>query len=112
MPPRPTWSNLIPGLIALTTLIGVVAAVLLFTGVGKIRGDTQLVHVVTNQARGVTKGTEVWLSGQKIGAVEDIGFRRPTADSSGTVVLTLKLRAEDAALVRRDSRVRVRAGSS
>lgn len=112
MPPHLSWRDLIPGLIALATLIGVGAAVLLFTGVGRIRGDTQHVHVVTTQARGVTRGTEVWLSGQKIGVVEDIGFRGPSSDSSGTVVLTLKLRASDATLVRRDSRVRVRAGAN
>lgn len=112
MPPRLPWSKLLPGLIALTLVILLCVGVLVFAGVNKIRGETMRLYVLTTQARGLMVGSEVWLAGQKIGVVEALGFRLPTADTLGRVVIALKVRAKDAEMLRRDSPVQVRPGGN
>lgn len=107
-----TWRSLVPGLIAVAVLIGIGIAVLVYGSVGRIRGDTITIHARAAQARGVMRGTEVWLEGQRVGLVEDIGFRPASADTLGRVVITMDVRAKDAGQIRRDSEIRVRAGTS
>ena len=112
MPPRLSWRNLIPGLIALTILVIVGIGVLTFAGVGKMRGETMRIHVLTDQARGVMAGSEVWLDGQKAGVVDHIGFRVPSSDTLHRVVISADVRVEASAGLRHDSRIHVRAGGS
>jgi len=112
MAPRLSWSNLFPGLIALATMIAIVVGVVLYAGVGKLRGEKMRLYVLTNQARGVMKGTEVWLAGQKVGTVEDITFRQPDADSSARVVIVVDVKVDGAEQIRRNSDVQVRSGTS
>jgi hypothetical protein len=112
MPPRLTWSNLIPGLIALTVIVIVVGAVLYYGGVGKVRGDTVRIHVLTDQARGLMPGSDVWLDGQNVGVVHHIGFRVPSADTLHRVVIAADVKTEAAAKLRDDSRISVRAGGN
>lgn len=111
MPPRTSWSNLLPGLIALAVVIAIAIGVIAFGGVGRVRGDTMRLYVVTDQAQGVIGGTDVWLVGQKIGAVDRVDFRAPT-DDSARVVLQLSVREADAGQVRHDSRVSIRTGGN
>lgn len=112
MPPRLSWSTLIPGLIALAVLVGIGAGVLAFSGVGKVRGAKARLHVLTDQARGLMPGSEVWLDGQKVGTVEHVGFRPPSADTLHRVVLSLDILTEAGERLRDDSRIRVRAGGN
>jgi phospholipid/cholesterol/gamma-HCH transport system substrate-binding protein len=112
MAPRLSWSKLVPGLIALTVLVVVVGGVLMFAGIGQIRGEKLHLYVLTNQARGVMRGTEVWIAGQKVGLVEDVDFRPPSNDSLGRLVVAISMRKRDADQIRRDSRAQVRAGAS
>lgn len=110
MPPRISWRNLLPGILAFAAVILIAVSVLVFAGVGKIRGEKVTLYILTNQARGVMRGTEVWLAGQKIGLVDAIAFRRPGADTSARVVLVVRVKKRDAAQIRRDSRVQLRPG--
>lgn len=110
MPQRISWSNLFPGLAAFAAVLLIAAGVLRFAGVGRVRGEKVQLYVLTDQARGVMRGTEVWLVGQKIGLVDDIRFQPPTDDTTGRVVLVLRVRKRDAEPLRRDSDVQVRAG--
>lgn len=112
MAPRASWSNLLPGLIGLAAVVLIAIGVLVFAGVGEMRGDTIRLFVRTDQARGLIKGSEVWLEGQKIGLVERIGFLSPDADTAARVVIEIEVREKDAAAIRRDSRVQVRAGAN
>jgi phospholipid/cholesterol/gamma-HCH transport system substrate-binding protein len=112
MPARLTWRRLLPGLIAAAAIVFVTIGVLVFAGVGKVRGDKIRLYVLTNQARGIMKGSDVWLAGQKIGTIEHIGFAAPSADSGGRVVIAVDVLERDAGQIRRDSRVRVRAGAN
>ena len=111
MPPRTTWSSLLPGLIALAVVLTIAVVVMVVGGIGRVRGDTMRLYVVTNQAQGVIGGTDVWLVGQKIGTVDGVEFRAPT-DDSARVVLKLSVREKDAGQVRHDSRVILRTGGN
>jgi hypothetical protein len=112
MPPRTSWSSLLPGLIALAVVVSIAIGVVVFGGVGKERGDTMRLYVLTNAAQGVMGGTEVWLVGQKVGTVDRIDFRSPETDTSMRVVLALSVRREDAGQIRQDSRAQIRTGGS
>jgi hypothetical protein len=112
MPARLTWRKLIPGLIAATVIVLVTVAVLVFAGVGQVRGEKIRLYVLTDQAQGIMRGSDVWLVGQQIGTIDHIGFAAPTADSGSRVVIAIDVRKRDAQQLRRDSRVRVRAGAN
>jgi len=112
MPQRLTWRTLIPGLIALAVVLAVAIGVLMFAGIGGVRGPTIRLYIVTNQARGVLHGTEVWLSGQKIGVVDGVTFRPPSSDTSARVVIATTVRKHDAEQIHRDSRAEIRAGGN
>src|SRR5688500_20386685 len=111
-PRRSGWKQLIPGLIALACVVGAALAVLMFARIGALRGAKVTLYSASNEARGVMKGTEVWLAGKKIGAVSEINFRSIHADSgSGArVVLTLSVLEKWLHLIRRDSYMQVRPG--
>lgn len=112
MPTRVTWRNLIPGLIALAVVALLAVAVWLFAGIGQLHGDTMRLYVATNEARGVLRGTEVWLAGQKVGLVERVTFSPPTTGTSTRVLITMVVRRQDARQIRKDSRADIRAGTS
>jgi hypothetical protein len=99
-------------LIAAAVIVVVTIGVLVFAGVGEVRGAKIRLYVLTNQAQGIMRGSDVWLAGQKIGTIEHIGFAAPTPDSGGRVVIAVDVRKQDAEQIRRDSRVRVRAGAN
>lgn len=112
MSPRLTWSKLIPGLIALGLVVAIATAVIVFAGVGRIHGDTIRLYVVTNQARGLMNGSDVWLGGQRVGAVTDVDFLPPGADTTARVVVVMDVKTDDAVQIRRDSEVQIRAGGN
>lgn len=110
MAPRVSWSSILPGLIALTAVLLIAAGILMFGGVGRIRGATIRLFVATNQARGVMRGTEVWIAGQKVGQVKDIAFRPPSTDTTSRLLIETRVRKRDAIQIRRDSRAEIRTG--
>lgn len=112
MPPRLTWNKLVPGLIALAAIVTITIGVLIFAGVGRVRGETVRVLVLTDQAHGLIPGSEVWVDGQKAGNVHHIGFRPPSADTLHRVVIGMDVRRDAAAQLRDDSRVRLRSGGT
>ena len=112
MPARLSWRHVIPGLIALAIMAGTVVAVMMFSGVGTIRGDTQKLFIATGHARGLINGSEVWLAGQKIGIVEEMGFMPLTADSSSRLLVIATVMQDAANQIRRDSKVMIRSGGT
>jgi phospholipid/cholesterol/gamma-HCH transport system substrate-binding protein len=112
MPSRLSWSKLLPGLVALAAVIAIAMGVLLFAGVGEVRGEKTHLFVLSDQARGVMRGTEVWLEGQKVGLVDAVHFRAPSTDAATRVLIAVSVLSRDADQIRRDSRAQVRAGTS
>ncbi len=91
---------------------GMFGAVLVFARVGSLHGPTARLFLATDQARGVIRGTEVWRSGVKIGAVSDIQFRSIAVDTSQRVLVAFEVRELFLPEIRRDTYAQIRTGSS
>lgn len=109
---RLSWRHVIPGLIAVAALAGIVVAVMLFSGVGKVRGDKQRLLVTAGHARGLINGSDVWLAGMKVGRVERMDFLPATADSQSRLLILATVQQSAAPQIRRDSRVLIRSGGA
>ena len=110
---RLSWSDVRGGLIACTVLVVAAAATLKFSRVGALHGDTFLVYATVGDASGVMKGSEVWLSGQKIGKVTNIQFRSPqSADTLHRVAIEMEVLSQYSDAMRRDAVGQIRSGGS
>jgi phospholipid/cholesterol/gamma-HCH transport system substrate-binding protein len=111
-PDKTSWRSLIPGLIAITVIVLSTIALLMFAQVGALHGDTVMVYAATDQARGLLKGSDVWLAGQKIGIVSDIKFRAISTDPSQRLLIELELLRKHLPQLRGDSYAQIRTGGS
>jgi phospholipid/cholesterol/gamma-HCH transport system substrate-binding protein len=110
---RLSWSDVRGGLIACLAIAAVAFAILKFMRVGALHGDTFPMYALVGEARGVTKGSEVWLSGQKIGQITDIRFRPPaTADTTTRIEIRMEVLEKDRRALRRDAVAQIRAGGT
>ncbi len=112
MPNRPQWQDLRTGIIAASVVVIGALLILVFGRVGIIHGKKITLFVTTDAARGVIRGTEVWLDGQKVGLVKGISFRPPTVAPSDRLVLEIHVLASARSHLRHDTRVDVRSGGS
>jgi hypothetical protein len=95
-----------------TLAVAAAAGILAFGRIGQLRGPTVHLFVATDESQGVIQGTEVWLAGEKVGVVRGTKLRPYTVDTSQRVLVDLDVRRADAVRIRRDSRARIRPGSS
>ena len=112
MPRSMRWRNLLPGLVGVAVLAAMILGVLLFARVGALHGRTFVLFTATAEARGVIPGTEVWLSGQKVGLVDAIRFRQPASDTTRRVLLELEILERYRRHIRRDSKTQIRSGGT
>ena len=111
--PHPTsWKHLSLGLVCAAAVLGGALAILIFGRVGMLHGDKFRLYVTTNAARGLIRGSEVWLDGQRVGNVVGVDFRPATAGSKERLVLNLELLEKSHSLIRRNSRIQIQAGTS
>ena len=75
---RLVWSDVRGGLLALLVLVAISVATLKYARVGALHGDRIRLYARAGEARGILKGSEVWLLGQKVGLVTDIRFLSPS----------------------------------
>jgi phospholipid/cholesterol/gamma-HCH transport system substrate-binding protein len=113
MPRRLSWSDVRGGLIACVVLVVAAVAILRFSRVGALHGDTFPLYATVGDASGVMKGSEVWLSGQKIGKITAITFRPPrSADTLHRVAIAMEILSKYGDAMRRDAVGQIRAGGS
>jgi phospholipid/cholesterol/gamma-HCH transport system substrate-binding protein len=112
MPRRASWTELTVGLIALAVLACVGFGVLVFARIGQLHGDTFRLYALTGEARGVIRGSEVWLAGQKVGVVKDIAFMAPTSSASSRILIAMDVLSSARQGIRRNSTAQVRAGGT
>jgi len=112
MPRRASWRELTVGLIALALLACVGLGVLLFARIVQLHGDTFRLYALTGEARGVIRGSEVWLAGQKVGVVKDVAFMPPTAPASSRILIGMEVLSTAQQGIRRNSTAQVRAGGT
>ena len=110
---RLSWSDVRGGLIAFIAIVAVAVAILKFMRVGALHGDTFPMYALVGEARGVAKGSEVWLSGQKIGKITDIRFRPPeTSDSTNRIEISMVVLETHRYALHRDAVAQIRSGGS
>jgi hypothetical protein len=106
------WRDLKTGIIAFVAIVGGALSILLFAKVGALHGDTTDIYVVTDDAPGVLEGTEVWLSGQKVGLVRDIHFRPVSTDTTERLAIHLEILADRMKYIRKDAWADIRPGGN
>jgi phospholipid/cholesterol/gamma-HCH transport system substrate-binding protein len=110
---RLSWSDVRGGLIACVVLAVVAVAILRFSRVGALHGDTFPLYAMVGDATGLLKGSEVWLSGQKIGKITNIEFRSPQAsDTLHRVSIEMEILSRHSNALRHDATGEIRAGGS
>jgi ABC-type transporter Mla subunit MlaD len=112
MPRSLRWRKLVPGLLTLAAVSGLAFGILRYAQIGALRGDNYRLYAFTNEARGILKNSEVWLSGQRVGVVDDVEFRQVTTDTARRLRLTLRILTKHQALIRDDSYAQIRSGGS
>lgn len=112
MPRTQNWRSLLPGLIALAVIVVGGIAVLSFARVGALHGSTIRVYSSMAEARGVMKGTPVWLEGQPVGQVLSVGFLAPSADTGAHVLVAMDLLKRSVKYVRRDAVAQITSGGT
>jgi phospholipid/cholesterol/gamma-HCH transport system substrate-binding protein len=112
MPRIQNWRSLLPGVIAITVIIVGVMAVLSFARVGALHGSTIRVYSSMAEARGVMKGTPVWLEGQPVGQVVRVEFLPPSSDSNSNVLVVMDLLKRNVKYIRRDAVAQITSGGT
>lgn len=112
MPRRASWRELVIGLVSFAVLVGVSLCVLVFARVGRLHGSTFRLYALTGEARGVIRGSEVWLGGQKVGVVKDIGFMPPGRPLTERVLISMDVLSSARQGIRNNSTAQVRSGGT
>ena len=112
MAQRAGWRDLGVGLASVGGVLLIAALILVFGRVGALHGKTFRVYITTDAARGVIRGTEVWLDGQKVGLVKSVGFQPPSAPPSERLVLAVDVLDDVRPEVRANSRITIRSGAT
>jgi phospholipid/cholesterol/gamma-HCH transport system substrate-binding protein len=110
---RLSWFDVRGGLIAVIAMLLVAAATLKYSRLGNMHGDTMELVAHFGEARGLLVGSEVWLSGQKIGKVLTIQFRPPqSADTSARIEIRMTILAKYRPAIHRDAVATIQSGGS
>jgi len=109
---QPRWKDLRIGMLATCGVAAAAFLILVFGRVGVLHGRKFTLNVTTDAARGVIRGTDVWLDGKKVGVVSGVTFRPPSAPASDRLVISLSVLERDRSRIRKDSRIQVRSGGS
>ena len=110
---RLSWSDVRGGIIAVLAMLALVFVVMKYSRVGVLRGKTLTLYALVGEARGLLLGSEVWLSGQKIGKVTDIHFRSPSvSDTSSRIEIQMKVLAKYQPAIHADAIAQIRNGGT
>ena len=105
------WRHLRTGVIALGAVLVTTAATLKYARIGTLRGDTVRYYAAFATARNVMGGTEVWISGAKVGRVNSVHFAPPSADTSHRVVVEFEVLKKYRSQIRENSVARFGTGT-
>lgn len=112
MPRIQNWRSLLPGLLAVGMTVFLAVIVLAFARVGALHGATIRIYSTMSEARGVMKGTPVWLDGQSIGQVKGVEFLAPSADTSVHVAVVMDVLKRYQKFVHADAQAQIRSGGT
>jgi hypothetical protein len=110
---RLSWSDVRGGILACSAIGAVTFVVLKYARVGALHGDTMMLYALVGEARGVLVGSEVWLSGQKIGKITDIRFRPPAfSDTSARIEISMEVLERYRSAIHRDAVAQIQNGGT
>lgn len=109
---RIVWSDVRGGLVASVAIVVLAGVILKYSRVGALHGDTFRLHVMVGEAREVLTGSEVWLSGQKIGKITNIRFLPPSTDSTSRIAIDMEILERYRSAMRRDAVAQIQNGGS
>jgi hypothetical protein len=109
---RLRWSELRSGLLYTAAVAAVAGGILTFGRVGQLRGRKFTMYVTSDAARGLIRGSEVWLDGQVIGTVTGVAFQPAITSPKDRLVIAIRVIDEARPHIRRNTKVQVRAGTS
>lgn len=112
MPRRTSWRELVIGLVSFAVLVGLSLCVLVFARVGRLHGSTFRLYALTGEARGVIRGSEVWLAGQKVGVVKNIEFTSPGRPLTERLLISMDVLSSAREGIRHNSTAQVRSGGT
>lgn len=112
MPRQTSWHELVPGLASLAVVVTIGLGVLFLAPIGNLHGDTFRLYALTDEARGVIHGTEVWLAGQKVGVVKSVSFLPPSYPADARVLVTMDVLSDARNEIRHNSTAQVRTGGT
>jgi ABC-type transporter Mla subunit MlaD len=111
--PRPArWRDLRGGLISLGAIVGLSLGILFFGNVNSLHGSTMRLYAAVGSARGVLRGTEVWLYGRKVGLVDGVSFMPASTDTVQRLVVSMEVLERFRENIRTDAAVQIRSGTS
>jgi len=105
------WRDLLPGVITLGVLLVASAATLKYAQPGMLHGRKVRYYAAFGSARNVLGGTEVWISGTKVGRVRDLHFGPPSADTSKRVIIEFEVLAKYRDQIRENTVARLGTGT-
>ena len=105
------WRDLVPGAVVLGVLIVTTAATLKYARIGGLHGETVRYYASFASARNVMGGTEVWISGTKVGRVKGVHFASPSTDTSRRVVVEFEVLKKYRDQIRENSVARLGTGT-
>jgi phospholipid/cholesterol/gamma-HCH transport system substrate-binding protein len=110
---RLLWSDVRGGAIAVCAIAVAAVAMLKFSSVGALHGDTFPLYARVGEARGLLVGSEVWLSGQKIGKVAAIRFRSPArSDTSARIEIEMRVLEKYRSAIHEDAIAQIQNGGT
>jgi ABC-type transporter Mla subunit MlaD len=110
---RLVWADVRGGLVALLVLVAISVATLKYARVGALHGDRIRLYARSGEARGILKGSEVWLLGQKVGLVTDVQFLPPNeSDTTSRLLIAMEVQKQYTDAIRRDAVAQMRPGGS
>jgi ABC-type transporter Mla subunit MlaD len=107
-----SWSDVRGGAFAVVALVVAGFAILKYSGIGNLHGETFRLTAFVGEARGVLVGSEVWLSGQKIGKIVSIDFRPPSADTTERIEIGMEVLEKYRSAIRDDAIAQIRSGGT
>ena len=105
------WRHLLPGVIILGAVLVTTAATLKYARIGTLHGDTVRYYASFASARNVMGGTEVWISGAKVGRVNSVHFAPPTSNTSNRVIVEFEVLKKYRDQIRENSVARLGTGT-
>src|SRR3954462_867691 len=107
-----TWRSVSGGIAASIAIVVLLFVVLTYARTGALRGDKFRLYVAVPDASDILKGTDVWLNGQRVGTVTDVGFAPASSPTEARVVIATDVLTKVRDQIRIDSRADLRSGGT